>query len=635
MPFLYLLVPFCLGIVIQFNLKSVLIWLIASVILFVGSVILSALNKLKFYPFTIFLLMQLGYFSMYLQNSSTNLSIPKETSYYQLKIIESSNTNKNWNKGIAEIQYIYTGGNQIKKVNQNLLFYTDSNTCKLLSEGDIVLVSCEISKIRNKGNPGEFNASMYWKSKKILYLTFFDNTDFTFVKNKPTSYKRSVQKSLEAILQKNLPPEQIGLTKALFLGDKSSLDTETTNAFSAAGAMHLLAISGLHIGLMILVLLQLFRLFSKFVSKHQATALVLVFIWLYAYLIGFPPSVVRSVFMFSLISLGALSGSQNNQLNLLCFSAIILLLVNPWFLFDIGFQLSYSAMLGILLTYNSIRMFFQIKNRILKFLWNGTALGLSAQIFTIPLCLYYFHQFPNYFALTNLGIIIISGILISLGAGLFMFSWSAILSITIGTALSILLYLLVYFVQWIEYLPGSVAKGFNFEESEVILFYSLIVLILFLIRKGSLNPFKYLLILFVLFGISTHRYHNLNHKHLILFNNNKLSLAIHSGNHIYFFYDDETQNEYKYQRLLESYQRCYPGNIEMYSIKNKNMELTIANKKLSINTIKDNKSIFFNGKSYSIEYNNTTKPNPKVKQIGMPWVKGLHTTLNKAIIYPF
>ena len=432
-----------------------------------------------------------------------------------------------------------------------------------------------------------------------------------------------------------LPKNQAGLAKALFLGDKSSLSTETTNAFSAAGGMHLLAISGLHIGLMIVVLLNFFRFFSRIISRYQATMIVLLFIWIYAYLIGFPPSVVRSVFMFSLITMGSLMGSQNNQINLLCFSAIILLLINPWYLFDIGFQLSYLAMAGILLTYSSIRLFIPFKNKIVRFLWNGTALGLSAQIFTVPLCLYYFHQFPNYFALTNLGIILISGVLISLVASLFFFSWSPLLCIGIGTVLSLLLYTLVYFVHWIEHLPGSVAKGFDFSTVDLTLFYIIIISVLLLVFLRKYYVLKYLIIAATLAGIAYHRYENLNQKHLIIFNNNKLSLAIHTGNHIYFFYDDTSQNEYKYHRLLEAYERCYPGEIELFSIKDKNIELLIDKEKLSITHLKDQMEVLFDGKTYKIEYDNKCKPNPNINQIGMPWVKGLNTTLNKSLIIPF
>ena len=604
-------------------------------ILLACSVVMYHLKILRFYPFTFLLFLQLGYFSMHLNNQKNNIEIPENKTYFQIKIIEKTNTRKSWNKGLAEIQFVYTDESKIKDVSQKLLFYTDSSTNKIISEGDILLLSSKISEIKNKGNPGEFNASLYWKTKNTSLLSFFDQSDFSILRNEPPSYKNTIENYLVGILQNNLPKSQIGLAKALFLGDKSALTSETTTAFSAAGAMHFLAISGLHIGLMIFVLLYVFRVFSRFISRYQATIFILLFIWFYAYLIGFPPSVVRSVFMFSLITLGSVFSAQSNQVNLLCFSAIILLIINPWYLFDIGFQLSYLAMFGILLTYPKIQGFYHFNNKIFRYLWNGTALGLSAQIFTIPFCLYYFHQFPNYFALTNLGIIIISGVLISLGAGLFIFSWSPILSVGIGFVLSSLLYALVLFIGWIEQLPGAVSKGFQFSEFELLMFYFVIIAVLFMVVYKTRSIYKYSLVTLILISISYHRYKQINNNHLILFNSNKLCFAIHTNNHIHFFYDDLKKNEYKYQRILESYEKCYPGNISTISIKDKNMNYLIQNKKISIVNNENKKTLMLNNQEYEIVYDNKTQETMEAKQIGMPWVKGLKTTLNKAITYPF
>ena len=588
----------------------------------------------RFYPFTFLIFLQLGYFSMHLNNINNNIEISENESYYQIKILEKSNTRKNWNKGLAEIQFVYNDENKIEEVSQKLLFYTDSHTINLIHEGDILLLSSKISQIKNKGNPGEFDALLYWKTKNTTLLSFFDQSDFSILRNEPPSYKNSIENYLTGILEKNLPKSQIGLAKALFLGDKSALTTETTSSFSAAGAMHFLAISGLHIGLMIFVMLYVFRVFSRFISRNHATIIILLFIWFYAYLIGFPPSVVRSVFMFSLITLGSVFSAQSNQLNLLCFSAAILLIINPWYLFDIGFQLSYLAMFGILLTYTKIQGFYDFKNKVFRYLWNGTALGLSAQTFTIPFCLYYFHQFPNYFAVTNLGIILMSGILISFGAGLFVFSWSPALSVGIGFVLSSLLFLLVEFIGWIEQLPGSVSKGFEISALELLGLYTMILLILFAYMYQARSVYKYILATIILSSLSFHRYNNLNENHLVLFNSNKLCFAIHSNKEIYFFYDDLKMNEYKYRRILESYEKCYPGNISTISIKGKNMNYMIQNTKISIVDNKNKKYLILNDIKHQIVYDNKTKESQEINQIGMPWVKGLKTTLNKALFYP-
>ena len=608
-------------------------WVLMSMFLFVFTLMLYLLYRLKFYPLTFFLFLQLGYFSMHLNQEEYTLSFTGDTELYQLKILETSNTKKTWNKGLAKIQYLHNEKG-LKKVNRNVLFYTDKESIELISENDVILVSCKVTGIKNKGNPGEFNSELYWGSKQTDLLTFFDFSDFSFLKNNPITFKNSIQRSLISVIEKYIPESQSGLAKALFLGDKSNLRSETSQAFSAAGGMHLLAISGLHIGLMIIVLLQFFRFFSRFIQRTHALVFVLCFVWFYAYIIGFPPSVVRSVFMFSLFSLGSITGNQNNQFNLLCFSAFILLLFHPWFIFDLGFQLSYAAMFGIVLTYGFIQDLFYFKTKIIKYLWSGTALGLSAQIFTAPLCLYYFHQFPNYFLLSNLGIIISSGIIISLGALLFVSSGIPIIPILIGFLLFGLLHALDSFMTWIQKLPGATAKGFDLSIIEISVFYFLIGIIFttFVWRRYRLLKFTsvFILIGFIIF----HRYDHLNEEHIVLFNNNKLCFAIHSKNHIYFFYDDQKENSHKYNGVIESYEKCYPGSITLYSIKNQNIDCKINKQHIQFKHFNNHKKLSVNGMEYRIEYENNHMNIPIKNTIGMPWVKGLQKTLNKALILP-
>ncbi len=633
-PFLYLIVPFCVGILIQYHNPNLYHWVLMSAVLFFITLILYILYRLTFYPLTFFLFLQLGYFSMQLNRQEFTSSLTQGTELYQLKILETSNSQKTWNKGLARIEYMQNDQGLVR-INRNILFYTDQESIQLISENDVILASCKVARIQNKGNPGEFNSELYWGSKQTDLLTFFDFSDFSILKNHPITLKNSIQQSLNSVIDKYIPKDQAGLAKALFLGDKSNLRSEITQAFSAAGGMHLLAISGLHIGLMIIVLMRFFRFFSRFLKRTQALILILCFVWFYAYIIGFPPSVVRSVFMFSLFSLGSITGNQNNQLNLLCFSALILLLFHPWFIFDMGFQLSYAAMLGIVTAFRFIHDLFSFKHKMIEFLWNGTALGLSAQIFTAPLCLYYFHQFPNYFILSNLGIIITSGIIISLGALLFVSSGIPLIPIVIGFLLYVLLYALSFFMSWIQILPGATAKGFDLTITDMSLFYLIIALFFtsFVLRKYRFLQYAgaALLISFILF----HRHDNLNHEHVVLFNSNKLCFAIHGKNHISFFYDDQKENEHKYQRIITSYEKCYPGLTKLYSIKNQNIDYKINQKHMQFKHFKNHKKLSINGKEYRILYENNPINTSTTNTIGMPWVEGLQTRLNKALILPF
>ena len=175
---------------------------------------------------------------MHLNQQEYTPSLSGDIELYQLKILEKSNAQKTWNKGLAKIEFVQNEQG-LQKVDRNILFYTDQESIELISEHDVILVSCKVTSIKNKGNPGEFNSELYWESKQTDLLTFFDFSDFSILKNHPITLKNSIQQSLNSVIEKYIPESQSGLAKALFLGDKSNLRTETPQAFSTAGGMHL------------------------------------------------------------------------------------------------------------------------------------------------------------------------------------------------------------------------------------------------------------------------------------------------------------------------------------------------------------------------------------------------------------
>ena len=157
-----------------------------------------------------------------------------------------------------------------------------------------------------------------------------------------------------------------------------------------------------------------FFFFSKVISKKKSLFIILLLLWLYALLTGFSPSVSRAVFMFSILGIAKSTSNSYNPINSLFFSGFILLLINPLYIYDIGFQLSYLAMLGIFIFYKPFVSMFYFNNLFLNWIWKGSIIGVSAQLMTLPITLYYFHSFPNYFLITNLGIMCVSSVLLIL-----------------------------------------------------------------------------------------------------------------------------------------------------------------------------------------------------------------------------
>ena len=181
---------------------------------------------------------------------------------------------------------------------------------------------------------------------------------------------------------------------ALTLGYKNDLDKEMQASFAGAGAMHILAVSGMHVGIIFLILKQIFALFGILKSNYKLKyIIILLCIWFYALLTGLSPSVTRAAVMATFILCGKVFGKRTNIYNSIAASAFVLLLFNTNYLFDVGFQLSYTALIGIVFFYKRIYTLIFVRNMPLNYMWQLTTIGISAQIGTFPLGIYYFNQF--------------------------------------------------------------------------------------------------------------------------------------------------------------------------------------------------------------------------------------------------
>ena len=552
---------------------------------------------------------------------------------FEAKIIEFQKKDQGWSKGIASITSFPKTREALKNPIK-ILFFTDE---KFKGEiDDILLVNSSLSRIENKNNPGEFDMKRYWQTKGIQHICFIQFENYQLVDKQKASYFqqfiRGIQKTFNSILENHLQNGELSIAKALILGDKSLLDSETRNSFTATGAMHVLAVSGLHIGLILQLLLGVAKLFSRLISKKIAVILIVLLLWIYALITGFSPSVIRAVFMFSVLALSQLSGRTYNPINTLFFTAFVILLFQPLYLFDVGFQLSYLAMLGIFLFYKKIESWFPTKNKILRYFWQGTAIGLAAQAMTTPLTLYYFHQFPNYFILSNLGLMLFSGIILGLGVFLFLLNFIPFIGQLNGLLLFISIWLMFGFIQWVEKLPGSVAYGFTVPFSMVLI---LSVCIYFLLKiqitKKTWFAFGFLFFL-ALSNLIYTRWDNLNSKHVCIFNNNDLVFTLKKGAQIVCFYDSEVNEKHKVEFMLASYLKCYPGEINYISINKKNISTQFGSDKIKLTKTASGKLLEINGREIPFIYSNKTIFIEK-NSVKMPWIEGERSLKNGSILY--
>ncbi len=463
------------------------------------------------------------------------------------RIIDFQEGKGEYDKAIVSVQQIIKPHSNVYAQGQ-LLCYIKSSTSQI-SEGSVVLLKPDIQPIENKNNPGEFDAVKYWKVKGISTISFLGDEDITelgFINSFSGFWSKS-RAYLVNVIKENISEENQGLVVALTLGDKSKLSIEKRNHFANAGAMHVLAVSGMHVGILLGFLQWIFFLIKPLRKRNLYLFFALILIWAFAFLTGMSASVARAVTMFSILAVGQLMGKKFFSLQAIFASALFLLIFNPLFLFDIGFQLSYLAVLGIAFFYRPITSMIHFPYKILNYFWQGTALGIAAQIGTIPLTLYYFNQFPNYFFLTNIGLLVLASIALISVVVLLIFHAVPYLSDGLAYVVNIVYDSLTYFVKWINSLPGEVSTGFTPNILQVTMLYFFIGLTFFFWHKGKIKAFRLSIISLFILGISliANREYNKTKEELIVLNHYQKSVLLKANRKLYFIYDDSKSTTQK------------------------------------------------------------------------------------------
>lgn len=282
--------------------------------------------------------------------------------------------------------------------------------------------------------------------------------------------------------------EELPLIYAITLGDKSLLTKEIRNSFSISGSSHVLALSGLHAGIVFTLFYLLFRMIFSFVLRYQTReSLTLVCtlpsIWFFALLTGSSPSVIRATVMLTVYSLARLLSREGISLNVLSFAAIIMLVINPLGLYDIGFQLSFLAVFAILLVYKKcVNIFQNISNPMIKWMWQMFVLSSAAQLGTAPLAAFYFHQFSLMYFLSNLIIIPCVTLLLYLSIFFLLFSLCPLLQGCIAVTMKWTLSVMQYYNDWCASLPHPVIKDIHWTVGQLLAIYGLIISVFLIIR---------------------------------------------------------------------------------------------------------------------------------------------------------
>ena len=486
-PFIRLVVALTIGIIIQWywqvSLKKIIVLASLIIILILVFSFLSASKKFVFNWLRGIIILAvftcLGMIITWQQNIHNNNywygENYKPGDFIIATIKEPIVEKTNSYKAISSINGIYKNNKLINTNGNVLLYFKKDSTKPQLQYGSEIVFAKSIQQIQNSGNPASFNYNRYCLFQNITGQVFLVSNDYKILNSSNRNIFQNLlfktrDWALNVLKQNIHSPKELGIAEALLIGYRNDLDKDLVQAYSNTGVVHIIAISGLHIGVIYAALLSFFSLFkpSK-IKRWLEPVLILLIIWMFTLIAGAAPSVLRASVMFTFLLAGKFLNRNGNMYNTLAASAFVLLLINPFYLWDVGFQLSYSAVFSIVLCYKKVSGLLYFKNKSLRWVWQLSAVSLSAQFFTLPLVIYHFHQLPLLFLFSNLVAVPLSGIILFEELILFCFSWWHSLASIIGWLTEISTKWMNEFIEHIDKLSFSVWDGLHISIVQLII----------------------------------------------------------------------------------------------------------------------------------------------------------------------
>ena len=423
-----------------------------------------------------------------------------------------------------------------------ILYLQQDSVVTRLKSGDELLISARISPPLNNRNFDEFDYARFLMRKGISGTGYVASGKWTKQDGMNNldlkSIASSCRRRMISLYQKlGFSGDELAVLSALTIGDKTELSDSVRESYSVAGASHILALSGLHIGLLYTLLFFILKPIARRgnIGRAIRSVLLLILLWAFAFFTGLSPSVVRSVSMFSILAMADMVGRQPLSLNTLAAAAWLMLFCNPAWLFDVGFQLSFLAVASILLIQKPIYHLITVKGRIGKYIWGLMSVSVAAQIGTAPLVMFYFSRFSVHFLLTNL----------------------VVIPFITAEGVKKLLEGLNFFVRWVEQLPYASIDGIWLYQSEILGIY----IVGFLLTYYFMNR-RYRNLLICLFSILLlGTYHSTLYwldrpRTSLVFYNVRGCPAVHcieSDGRSWINYVDTISNEKRLKRMAANY----------------------------------------------------------------------------------
>ena len=362
-----------------------------------------------------------------------------------------------------------------------------------LKAGQTIKFSSRIDTLDMPKNPFGFNYSQYLQLNGVQGSIFLNPGEWELADGNVHGLRQhalNVRQMLVGLLEKaGLEGNELGLASTLVLGYKNNIDAEVKQAYMNAGAMHVLAVSGMHVGIVCSVLEMLMFLLGGRLASNLKRVVIVLLLWCYAFITGLSPSVLRATVMFSFLEVARLMRRDMSIYNTLAASAFLLLCINPDMLFKAGFQLSYAAVVGIVSLQPRIVRLLPIsrKNKPLRWFWELTAVSIAAQISTLPFYLYYFERTPVYFWLSN--VIVSPGAVVMIGLTLLLLAVSPVPVLTkvVGMVTSYAARAMNFAVKSIADLPFSTIENTYISVFQAVAVGATVVAALVWLRTHNCN----------------------------------------------------------------------------------------------------------------------------------------------------
>ncbi|TXE09231.1 ComEC family competence protein [Gelidibacter salicanalis] len=405
-----------------------------------------------------------------------------------------------------------------------------------LQVDDILVSATGLQDLKAPVNPNQFDYKAHLEKQYIYHQIFAERDQLLPISSEIHTllgYAANLRRSINTELNsKHFKADELALINALLLGQRQDISSEIYDSYSRAGAIHILAVSGLHVGVILYLLNLLFKRLDYIRhGKLIKTILIVLLLWSFAVIAGLSASVTRAVMMFSVVAIGMNLKRPANIYNTLVISMFFLLLFKPMFLFDVGFQMSYLAVLAIVSIQPWLAKLWQPESRSLKKIWQILSVTLAAQIGVVPISLFYFHQFPGLFFLSNLVIIPFLGLILGLGIIVIFLALVNLLPLWFSEVYGSIISYMNHFVGWVSLQERFVFKDIAFSLLQVVAAYVFIFGFVLLIRRQNFRRLAFVMVGVLCFQLAAiyDNYSNQSEAFVVFHKNRNSLIAIKSN----------------------------------------------------------------------------------------------------------